>query len=310
MEQVGTDKEKLLQKYNILIEQVNQAPNSSQLLARLGDVCLELGRTKEALVFYKKAVKLNPGLENVEKTLKEKFSPKDIGDVEFTAKALPFWQNISALVKYPFAKQGKIAVLAGAILFTILSIVPLTGGLLALAASLYLMAYMFKIMRSTATGGTEIPDWPGDIWDEIVRPIIQIVAAVIAASLPGLVISVIFGLIAGFATGAILYVLFLLIGSLYFPIALISIALFDNSLQPFNYPFLVRSIWKIKKAYFLSLAILWLFSLANTLVRYVAQTIPILGPFIFWLVTIYFIIVLARILGNIYFINKHVLNWF
>ena len=62
--------EKFLQKYKILFEQVTQSPNSPKLLARLGDVCLEMGRRDEALFNYQKALALDHNLKDVEQKIK------------------------------------------------------------------------------------------------------------------------------------------------------------------------------------------------------------------------------------------------
>lgn len=315
MQSSDHDKEKLLQKYNILFEQVQQAPHSPQLLVRLGDVCMELGRRDEALFCYKKAIKTDPELEDVVKKIKENYSEEELEGVEVTEKALPFWQNIGAVARYPFTKQGSIVMLVGAALFAFINIIPLVGPFICLFFVYpYIIAYMLRIIRTTANGQKGLPDWPefSDWWETIIRPCLQVIV-VTAVSFAPAILALIIALFSSTNLGSsLLFFILIFVGTLYYPMALIAVAVYDNAFVAFNFPQLLASIWKIKKSYFLSLLTLWLFAFVGIVVStfLVPISIPIIGPFISWVVTIYFAIVQMVIIGNVYYINKATLRWF
>jgi len=318
MQSNNPDKEKSLQKYNILFEQVAQAPSSPRLLARLGDVCLELGRREEALLHYKKALRLAPDFEGLAKKINENFNEAELKDVEFSRKTLPFWQNFVAVVRYPFAKQGIIVILAGAILFTILdllSMLPLIGFLFFIIQFFivfpYILAYMLKIIRSTANGRRELPDWPefSDYWESIYRPFVQIFFTLSVSFIPVLFVLIL--PLLGIPELLVLLPVCIILGIIYFPMALIAVAIYDNIWSPLNVSLILGSIWKVKKHYFLALLTIGIFIFIEYIIRlFVLGQIPIVGPFIHWMITLYFIAVQMYILGNVYYINRAKLRWF
>lgn len=315
MQSSNPEQEKLLQKYNILFEQVQQAPNSPQLLVRLGDACMELGRRDEALFYYKKAIKLDPGLDDVIKKMKENYGEEELESVEIAEKALPFWQNIGAVARYPFTKQGSIVMLAGAVLFAFINIIPLVGPLICLFFVYpYVIAYMLRIIRTTANGHKGLPDWPefSDWWESIVRPCLQVIVVTAISFAPAIIAFIIALLSSAHLASSLLFFILIFAGTLYYPMALIAVAVYDNAFVAFNFPQLLASIWKIKKSYFLSLITLWLFAFIGIVVStFLAPiSIPIIGPFISWVVTLYFAIVQMVIIGNVYYINKTILRWF
>ena len=109
--------------------------------------------------------------------------------------------------------------------------------------------------------------------------------------------------------GVFVFFIFALIGSLYFPMALLAAAVHDSVLIPLNFPFILSSIWQIKKHYFLSLLTMWIFAFIGGIVHTIVSSIPFLGFLLFWIVALYFGIVQMHILGNIYFIDKNSLKW-
>lgn len=315
MQSTNPEKEKLLQKYNILFEQVQQAPNSSRLLVRLGDTCIELGRHDEALFYYKKAIKLDPELEDVVRKVKEHYSEEALEGVEIAEKALPFWQNFGAVARYPFTKQGSIVMIAGAGLFTFINIIPLVGPLICLFFIYpYIIAYMLRIVRTTASGKKGLPDWPefSDWWESIIRPCLQVIVVTAVSFAPAIITFFIILFSSANLGSSLLFFILIFVGTLYYPMALIAVAVYDNAFVAFNFPQLFASMWKIKKSYFLSLVILWLFAFIGVVVStfLVPTSIPIIGTFIFWMVTLYFAIVQMVIIGNVYYINKTTLHWF
>ena len=302
--------EKVLQKYKIMSEQAAQAPNSASLQERLGDLCLELGYREEALFRYKKAVEL--GAEKVLDKIKENFKEVKLEDIA-VGKQLPFNELIEEAIKYPFIKKGYLTVFVGALVFAFLSVIPLVGGLLLYFVGYpYLLAYMFKILQSTEAGRNVLPEWPEftDWWESIYRPFFLFDAASLSASIPLIIFFLIFVLFPG-ALSVVLILIGILIFGLYFPIALISAAINENFFSPFNYPLLIKSIIKIWRSYFITVVVLLVAVFVDWLITVflVPFSIPFIGPLVFWIISIYFLVVEMRLLGSVYYQNKNLLNW-
>jgi len=114
-----------------------------------------------------------------------------------------------------------------------------------------------------------------------------------------------------FASLSFLFVIFFVLGTIYYPIALISVALFENGLAPLNIPVLIKAIVKMKWDYFLAILSMFIVQIIAFFVNQIFQLqIPIVGVFIFWVVTIYFVTLQMYILGNIYYVHEDDLDWF
>ena len=113
--------EKLLDTYNKLFEHLQQAPRSRVILVRLADVCIEIGRREEALGFYKRAINFGLPPEEIKQKLRSNFSEQELEGIEFPKAVMPFWEQIGALITYPIALKGILAILLGAVLYTIVT---------------------------------------------------------------------------------------------------------------------------------------------------------------------------------------------
>ncbi len=107
MEENNPDIESLQRKYRILSSKARQAPNSSYLLYHLGVTCLDLGYRDEALLNLKKAVEMNPDMEEAKIKLNKYFNQEETGDIKIPEKVLPFWKDLGSVFTYPFAKEYK-----------------------------------------------------------------------------------------------------------------------------------------------------------------------------------------------------------
>ncbi|RKX71103.1 hypothetical protein DRP53_02705 [candidate division WOR-3 bacterium] len=310
MEEKDDELVRLEKKYQILSNKLAERPNSPFLNETLGDVCLKLGRRDEAKNFYKKALELNPERDEVAEKLRKEFTPEELRDVQFPKKILPFWRDLNTLFRYPIQGGGRYIILGGALIFTILNLVPLFGWLLALIfAYPYLTAYMIRILRAVSQGKKEMPDWPeiSDYWDSILRPYLHVLLASAISFLPAVII-LIFGLRFGFFN--IIFFLSIIFGFIYFPMALIAVAFHDSGLAALNFHFLIEAMVKIKRDYIIALIAMAIFVVIEATVKSILGGIPVLGLFLFWASTIYFTSIQMYILGNIYYVNRKALAWF
>lgn len=301
------EKERLLSEYNFLREKVAKKSASAFFSARLGSVCLALGYRDEALHNFKEALEKNPKYGDVVEIVKTHYSQEELNKANFLVEAQPFWKNIASVFIYPLASEGKFIILAGALLFTILSLVPLTGFLLCMIFVYPLItAYMIHIIRHVADGENEMPDWPDiyDFWDSLILPSLQMCSALLVSFAPLILIVI-------YSRDLKLIIIAFILGSIYFPVALMAAALFDNVFAPLNFPYLINSIRKMGKDYFIALFILPVITVIGKISLGVLYfQIPVIGQFVFWSFTIYFSVVEMYILGNVYYVNERKLGWF
>lgn len=316
MSKENPDKESQLRLYKVLSSKIKQQPDSASLRAHLGSVCLDLGYKEEAFENLKRALELNPDLDDVAQKLRRNFSERELMLVRFPPKKrVPFWKNLGTVFSYPLAKKGTTVILVGAALFAVLSSFPLVGPLICLIFVYpYLIAYMLNIIRYVGDGKEQMPGWPevSDLWESIFLPAFRVFFAFAVCYLPVVILFVIaakFSL--SLSSLSFLFVIFFVLGTLYFPIALISVAIYENGLAPLNFPVLIKAIIRMKWDYFLAVLSMFIVDLIAFFVNQVLQLrIPLIGLFIFWVVTIYFVTVQMYILGNIYYVHEDDLNWF
>ncbi|HID32518.1 MAG TPA: hypothetical protein EYP24_03990 [bacterium (Candidatus Stahlbacteria)] len=242
--------------------------------------------------------------------MKRVFDPDELRGFQFPKKTLVFWQDLGSVFSYPLQKGGKLIILMGALVFTILNFVPLVGFLLCLIFVYpYLVAFMLKILRSLALGKKGMPDWPeiSEYWESILLPYIQVLIAGAICYAPAILLLLI-GL--GSFFGVFLYIIFILLGTAYFPMALIAVALHNSGLAPLNLHHLIRAIIRIKTDYIFALGGLGVLLVLEWLIILLFLRIPLVGTYIFWAVTIYFAAAQMYILGNIYYVNRKELAWF
>jgi hypothetical protein len=175
-----------------------------------------------------------------------------------------------------------------------------------LSGSLYILAYMAKIIRKTSKGDMDFPDWPefADFWYSIVRNGLLVLTAAAISFFP--VILVIIFISPSSLGGTVLLLLFFLIGSPYFSMAVLAAVKQDTFSACINFPLILQAILKIKKHYFKSLIALWAFGFIGSILYFilVRSFFPVIGLSLFWVVAIYFTLIDGYILGNIFYINQ------
>ncbi len=332
-EQPPKSREEALQdKYNKLFDHLQHAPQSKVILVRLADVCLELGKREEALGFYKRAINFGMHAEELKQKLTANFSKQELEGITFPAEIAPFWEGISGLIGYPFTAEGVLVILIGAAVYSMVTFaLYMLGGVLSaltdapglriftqrfmplciLVFSLYVFAYMVRIIDAVSKGDTKFPPWPGigDFWEAIVRPgLMVIVAGTVSFFLALIVIIFVSPSSIG---GTFLLLLCFFIGSPIFPMALLAGIKQGSFLACFNFPLLFQSVKKMMRTYLFTLIALWGFGVISALIyllmRRLVFILSILGLSFFWGVGIYFTLLFGYIIGNIYYLNRRTL---
>src|SRR4030042_6745843 len=119
MEDNNTQMEGLKKIYESLQQQISRNPNSFFLYSQLGSICVEMGNRKDALIHFKKALTLNPQNKEVKEKMRTFFSYEETKDILKAFEPPPFWKDIGWTLAYPLDKEGKVMIIAGAVIFGI-----------------------------------------------------------------------------------------------------------------------------------------------------------------------------------------------
>lgn len=224
-----------------------------------------------------------------------------------------FVSSIPAAFSYPFRGNGKGVLLGGMVFFLcihILRIVPLVGVIVGLMGTGYLCAFAMHIVRSSAGGEDDPPDWPECTnWEEdLLAPVLQLVGAAAVSFLP-LAIYVFSGAGRGdWHTDAIAWTL-LTVGCLYLPMALLTVSLF-GTFRVLNPVTALAAISRVPGDYGIATALLALAVVVSSAASAAAAAVPFAGAIVKTFSGLYFIMVEMRLIGVLYHTNRERLNWF
>jgi len=219
-----------------------------------------------------------------------------------------FFASMPGALVYPFQGSGVILLIAGTTFFYILGKLPLLG----LIITGYLFSYAKHIITSTAEGRRELPDWPdfSDWKDDILIPYVHLVALVIVAFGPSLIIA------AWQAThGGDLRVAFfcaLAFGLLLAPMGMLALTMFDSLLALNPIP-LIMTMGRVPLQYLAAAATfeagLALYWFAEGAIKKTI-TVPILPALLSSFLYLYLLAVGMRILGLLYLNYSGRFGWF
>jgi len=303
--------ESLQAKYNFYFQEIREHPGISHLLVGLADTCLALSKRKEALLYYKKALALDPADDKVVRQLQSNFSAEELKGVEIALKVVPYWRQPGKLVSYPLKKHGLYTLLAAAFAGGLCGTVPIFGDLMILFFFLpMIVPFLFAVLQSSVRGKTELAEWPSfaDPWDHYVRPDLMVLISTGVAFGP----LVVYGILASYLHIRLSFLvpIGLVTGTIYLPMVLLAAAVSEKLLVPFQFRTILTGIWKIRGHYLILLLCAGcVIGLQNLLARFMPYSIFLLGLSLFWLITVYFGIILMRLLGNTYAVNRDRIKW-
>ena len=219
----------------------------------------------------------------------------------------PFLHRLPDAFAYPFQGSGILLIIIGTVCFSTLeffSSLSIFGVIGYFFLGGYLCASMMKIINSSADGKKELPDWPelSDFWDDIVVPFFQVIWTGIFCFAPAIIYLI-------FVRIDIVFWILLGLGILYFPMALIAVAL-TNSVLSINPVIVVPSIIKVPVDYLIACILLGLLTFFENFSQLLVSAVPLLGIGLKNLIGLYFLIVEAHVLGLIYHANQEKFGWF
>ncbi len=228
-----------------------------------------------------------------------------------TIEERPFLEYLPDVFAYPFKSWGIITLVAGSIFITITLFFAAFAFLFGIIGYVFvgglLSYYMMKIVFHSAEGEIDLPGWDvEDWWDDIACPIFQLILVTLVAYAPlfiYLVISI-------FTGGPSLFIVIplLIFGTLFQPMGILSMSL-HHSFASLNPAILIPAILKMPLDYAIACGMLFLIFILKAFFNYLL-VIPFIGPFIDNFIMIYLLVVEMRILGLMYYANRHKLGWF
>jgi hypothetical protein len=259
--------------------------------------------------------------------------PKDSSEASSS-----FFSQLPSVFAYPFVQGGAARFFIGVIFFSLLSFISaysVYGLFLALFIAGYICAWFIGIIHATVNGEDALAAWPefSDFWSDIVSPYFLVIGATLLCRLPALAAFAGFlilegesiydlfffiqALISPFAIGyaflpwygAVTVISLEILGALYFPMAVLAVAMF-GTLGAVNPRMVLGSIAKVPGPYAIVCFLFFVMTISALLCKLIFAFIPLLGAFFAYSLTFYLMVVQARILGLIYRTSQKQLAWF
>jgi len=223
-----------------------------------------------------------------------------------------FWQQVPRIITYPLKEDGFVILIVGAIFFSIADFAArwaiLIGILVWLFAMGYLCRYFLSVVSKSAEGSSSPPGWPdfepGSSLSEGLSALLKFIAPAVLSYAPAACYYLF-----GPRDMDDLFAVLVLAGSLYYPMALTAVAVFDD-LSALNPVAITRSIFRVPFKYVATCLIFMLLLHLNYLrQKYLIIHVPILGALLRWFILLYLWTMTMHLLGMFYYSNRHKLQW-
>jgi hypothetical protein len=291
------------------------------LLARAGTICLELGQRDEAVTLFERVLFLDRNNAYARAMLLDNCSSEEIRRMQLPAASRSVQREMGEPFRYAVRGEGKWVLIVGSVVFSVAftaldwlrhySLLGVMFGVpLFLLTAGYLMHYLASVIRSSAAGRAEAPDWP--MWDfgqygmaiaVICVGVVPLLPAIAWAFMAPMLFNV--GPVAHFAGTGLLAVPGLLVLPMIVLVTLVRRSVAD-ALSP---AFVLGSICRAGREYWAA-ALIWL---ATTGVAAVIVClflhIPLFGGALSTAFVIYGLVVGARALGTAYQSRQEELGW-
>ena len=228
-----------------------------------------------------------------------------------------FAGEMAAAWAYPFRRDGSIIMVTGAIFFSIAAfaaqkILFLIGLFIYITTTGYWMAYAQKVVQTSAQGEDDPPTWPdvSDFYSDIIIPFVQAAGLFVVYLLP-----VFSPIIMAVVQEQPLYFLGAvalgLVSAFMMPMAWLAISM-TESMMGLSPHVVIPSILRIPGHYMLIVVELIVLVCINIGLELLFDQfrIPILTSLITSFLSVYFMMVICRLLGSLYFLNRNRLGWF
>jgi len=214
---------------------------------------------------------------------------------------------------YPLRGKGIILLIIGVVFFFMLFFVlgfHILRWIFLLIGGGFFCAFFMQIVASSANGENELPDWPDvtNIIEDLAIPFVKFIGTFIVSYLP-LLIYMYYLYRNPFSFSKPVFKSLEVLGSIYFPMALIATALgFPHVFNPIA---IFTSIGKVFLHYITALVfITFVFFMGESGIQFLIGHFKYFGIFLSALLLFYAVTVQMRVYGIIYYVNQKKLSWY
>jgi hypothetical protein len=224
-----------------------------------------------------------------------------------------FYRQLPGAFLYPFNKRGMLLLSMGAIFFLILELALrfalLFKILIAVFTYGYLFAYMQRIISASAQGEDNVPDFPDvtEFWSDIILPFLLFAGTFAVAFAPPIAMAVLTRESEWFWLAMAPTIV---ICALYFPMALLAVAVTDNFLA-LSPHVVLPSIARV----FVPYLVAWLILAVLVGIRFGGEwamelvPVPFLPAVLMGFISLYLLVVEMRVLGLLFRTYRGRLGW-
>jgi len=332
-------------------EEVNIDPKNMDLLWRYSDALVEGRQLEEAKGVYMRILKLDPGASLARSRLRDICTPRDLQELKLPPPIVIFWKDYTGLIRYPFTGDGVYILGLGTAfgaLFSLLLSLALALGPAAMMGTVvfslvsmilwgYFLTYYFAVVKSTAGGAQDPPNWPEFSLGDCIFNVLRICFLGVYWFIPVVILAFIFSTILTFVpqiVGVLAVVgtaiTCAVVAVIWGPMAYLALAMYGNIGVLTDPRFVFGAIAKVLADYVIawfSLAAFWVATLALSAAFFLAVQLIVL--FIWWgspekiwaislvvtsflssFLSLYSMMVSSRLLGLLFRQGQARLDWF
>lgn len=233
---------------------IEQAPADPGLRVEAGMLAKTLGRRQEAIGSFVYALKLDRKRKDVLAELHRMCSPDTLRLYRVSGTTKPLWRDLAGATGYPLRSGGLSLVLVGAVFFDLATLFCALFGFWALPVLCvfwgYLASWFLRVVRGSSVGWTVVPDWP-DVSHPLdaLADLHMFTISATAAYAPALAVLALALVDVPLSTVGPAAIGLALLGAFVFPMMLLVVSAYANPYAAFNVPFVLRSIWRIRRDY-------------------------------------------------------------
>jgi hypothetical protein len=229
-----------------------------------------------------------------------------------------FFTSLPGAFVYPFKGKSLMFLILGTFFFALVDFLGTYSLYLRIVYIGYTFAYLQRVIHTAAQGLDEPADWPdiSEFWQDIMVPFFQTVGLFLICFGPAIGLVFWAGLDAVQAGDAdpmklVLIIPAVILGALYYPMGLLSLAMFD-SLVSANPLVVFPAMIRVPLEYLVVLVITGFIFAAKIAQSFLAEliSVPVLPDLIIAGVGLYFLTLQGRMLGLMYYAKREKLGWF
>jgi hypothetical protein len=219
----------------------------------------------------------------------------------------PLLEALPRMLAYPLRNFGWATVCVGG---AILAVVDFLGSGYSVGVAFvvlvagYLMSYTVAIIEDSTRGSDSMPEWPdvSNWWDGIMEPLIKLLVVAAVSFGPAAICFFVGG-------PKIVTQLLVVAGAIYYPMAILAVVLFESYSAALP-GIVIPSIRSIADDYtIVGCTMVVILFIRETLLRWIT-VVPLAGPLLTGVGTVYFLFFQAHLIGSIYRLNAAQLGWF